>query len=226
MGPRCRFAGTVEEAYHFRPLPGPAAGPALGLRVIIPEASFWEPQSPHLYAGPVELWQDGQRCQVVQVRHGLRHLALGPRGLRLNGRLLRLRGAMVETLDEEQALTLRQAGYNFVVAPPVSDTTGGVWEVADCIGLFVLGRLTGVTALLGERARHPSCLGWLTTAAVPAEAIPPGTFLGALGADVPGAVFRAVTPAEVEAVPSDLPLLLVDAPAGVEGETLLGVVER
>src|SRR4051812_11934568 len=64
MGPRCRFASTVEVAYHFRPLLIPTAQPALTVRAIIPEASFWEPQSPHLYAGPLELWQDGQRCQV------------------------------------------------------------------------------------------------------------------------------------------------------------------
>src|SRR4051794_31875314 len=62
MGPRCRFASTVEVAYHSRPQLIPTSRPAITLRAIIPEASFWEPQSPHLYSGPVELWQDGQRC--------------------------------------------------------------------------------------------------------------------------------------------------------------------
>ncbi len=221
MGPCCRFASTIEVAYHFRPLPA-QTGQGLTLRAIIPEASFWEPQSPHLYAGPVELWQDGQRCQTVQVRHGLRHLSLGPRGLRVNGRLLRLRGRAVESLDDEQALALRQTGFNLVVVP-VREATRSAWEVADRIGLFVLGRLAGYPALLGELARHPSCLGWLSATAVPAEMVPPGTFLG--GA-VPGAAFEVLRPGEAATHP-DRPVLLVDAPAGADSESaVLGVVER
>src|SRR5437016_5802579 len=74
MGPRCRFASTVEVAYHFRPLLIPTSQPALTVRAIIPEANFWEPQTPHLYSGPLELWQDGHLCDAIQVRHGLRHL--------------------------------------------------------------------------------------------------------------------------------------------------------
>src|SRR5947209_11801199 len=78
MGPRCRFASTVEVAYHFRPLLVPTSQPALTVRAIIPEASFWESQSPHVYSGPVAIGQDGQRSEVVQLRHGLHHLVLGP----------------------------------------------------------------------------------------------------------------------------------------------------
>src|SRR5262245_42110310 len=95
MGPRCAYASTVEVAYHLRALPAPTAQPGITLRAIIPEASLWEPKSPHLYAGPIELWQDGQRCDVVQVRHGLRQITLGPRGLRLNGSPIRLRGRVI-----------------------------------------------------------------------------------------------------------------------------------
>src|SRR5262249_19741595 len=100
MGPRCHFASTIEVAYHLRPLLVPTGRPALTLRAIIPEASLWEPETPHVYTGYVELWQDGVREEVVQVRHGLRQVSLGPRGLRLNGRLLRLRGHEVEQLDD------------------------------------------------------------------------------------------------------------------------------
>src|SRR5262245_22561907 len=114
MGPRCRFASTVEVAYHLRPLPG---GDALSRRVLLPEASLWEPETPHLYVGPVELWQGGVRVDVVEVRHGLRSLAVGPRGLRVNGKLLALRGRHVETLSEPEALALRQAGVNALVVP-------------------------------------------------------------------------------------------------------------
>jgi len=104
MGPSCPYASTIEVAYHLRPLTSPHATQApsasagtptqapsasagtptqevgLTVRAIIPEASLWEPECPFLYRGPVELWQDGQRCDQVSVRHGLRTLQLGSRG--------------------------------------------------------------------------------------------------------------------------------------------------
>src|SRR5690349_5726458 len=78
MGPSCPYSSTVEIAYALRPLP--AEGEALVCRVIIPEPSLWEPESPFLYRGPVELWQDGACCDRVTLSHGLRNLSLGPRG--------------------------------------------------------------------------------------------------------------------------------------------------
>src|SRR4051812_27257434 len=58
MGPRCHYASTVEVAYPLRPFARPPEGlPALARRVVIPEASLWEPQCPFLYQGPVELWE-------------------------------------------------------------------------------------------------------------------------------------------------------------------------
>src|SRR5262245_48357788 len=81
MGPRCPYATTVEIACPLRPLP--AALDAAGgyqARVLIPEPSLWAPQTPFLYFGPLELWQDGRRCDQVQLSHGLRVLQLGPQG--------------------------------------------------------------------------------------------------------------------------------------------------
>src|SRR4051812_29444194 len=72
MGPRCSFASTIEVAYHFRPVDDTT------LRAVIPEASLWDPVSPFLYEGPVELWQDGVRVDRALVRHGLRRFSLGP----------------------------------------------------------------------------------------------------------------------------------------------------
>src|SRR5262245_50368134 len=75
MGPRCPYSTTLEVAYPLREhsrqyeSEGP---PRLTLRAIIPEPGLWDPQSPFLYQGPLELWQCDQRCDQVQVRHGLR----------------------------------------------------------------------------------------------------------------------------------------------------------
>src|SRR5262249_10780296 len=106
MGPRCPYASTVEIAYPLRPLPRlGVVGSGLVRRLVIPEASLWDPESPFLYQGPVELWQDGRRCDQVAVSRGLRTISLGPRGLRWNGRPLTLRGAgVVGVPSEEEAL--------------------------------------------------------------------------------------------------------------------------
>lgn len=214
MGPRCQFATTIEVAYHFRPLLVPTGRPLITLRAIIPEASLWEPETPHLYTGPLELWQDGQRCEVVQLRHGMRSLSIGPRGLRINGRLHRLRGKAVEALDEAAALRLREAGYNLLVAPA---TAAGVWDLADRYGFLVLGRLQG-DAPPQPLAGHPSFLGWLA-----AEES---------GPEVPAAGFQTVPASRFDDQPPGRPLLVVDAAPG-EAERILksdrvlvGVVER
>src|SRR6059058_4657055 len=118
-GPSCPYSSTVEIAYPLTPLrrPEDTLPGALRLRVVIPEPSFWDTQSPFLYAGPVELWQDGQRCDRIQVRHGLRRLTLGPRGLRLNGRPLTLRGIPWEASFAQKAPALHRDGYNALLAP-------------------------------------------------------------------------------------------------------------
>jgi hypothetical protein len=205
MGPRCRFASTIEVAYHLRKLS--SSGGSVTLRAVIPEASFWDPQAPHLYGGPVELWQDGQRVEAVTVRHGLRHVALGPRGLRVNGHLLRLRGRRAAALDDGAALALREAGYNLVVAP-VNQETKAIWEVADRIGLFVLGE-EGDASLQNELSRHPSCLGWLA---------------GDEGVIVRQADARFAVRRAPEGN-GDHPVLLLDAAAGQADDAVMGVVE-
>src|SRR5436190_14007505 len=63
MGPRCPYASTVEVAYPLRPIPGLNGDTpgAIRRRVVIPEASLWDTESPFLYEGPIELWEGEQR---------------------------------------------------------------------------------------------------------------------------------------------------------------------
>jgi len=164
MGPRCHYASTVEVAYPLRPfVRRPERLPGLAMRVVIPEASLWEPESPFLYLGPIELWEGGKLCDQVQVRHGLRTLRLGARGLRLNSRPLTIRGVARQECTEEDAVRLRQQGCNTLLVP-VAAGTSGLWDAADRLGFLVLGRLDGSdeaarqAKVLGE---HPCCLGWL-----------------------------------------------------------------
>jgi hypothetical protein len=164
MGPSCPYSSTVEVAYALRPLPD--EGEALACRVVIPEASLWEPESPFLYRGPVELWQDGARCDRVTLSHGLRSLNVGPHGLRVNGRPLTLRGREVAHLSDDEALALRRAGCNLLVAPAAA--AAPLWDTADRLGFLVLGRVADAGAetlrRLADLGRRPSCLGWLVPA--------------------------------------------------------------
>jgi hypothetical protein len=162
MGPQCRYAATVEVAYPLRPLvrrPEGLSGPAA--RVVIPEPSLWDPQGPFVYQGTVELWQDGQRCDQIALRRGLRRILLGPHGLRVNGQPLALRGRAVTGCDEQEAAALRRAGFNLLLPPAAAD----LWGLADSCGFFILGRLREPdeeTLLQAQRAAdHPSCFGWL-----------------------------------------------------------------
>jgi hypothetical protein len=166
MGPRCPYATTVEVAYPLRQLPGMAEGvPECTRRVLIPEASFWDPVSPFLYQGPVELWEGGGLQDTVQVSHGLRVLTSGPAGLRLNNRPLALRGVARDSCSEQEAVALHRGGVNLLLAP-ATPATAALWDVAGRYGFLVLGRLPGAD----EEAVHlaatswcwrPSCLGWL-----------------------------------------------------------------
>jgi hypothetical protein len=69
MGPRCPGVTTVELAYPFRPVQG-AAAPTF--RVVIPEPNLWTPETPFVYEGTVELWEDGRCCDRAPISIGLK----------------------------------------------------------------------------------------------------------------------------------------------------------
>jgi hypothetical protein len=186
MGPRCPFSSTVEIAYTLRePLPSHTSPALSGLirQVVIPEACLWEPESPFLYQGPIELWQDGQRCDQVTLSHGLRYFLLGKNGLSLNSRPLALHGRSISCCTDEQALELRRQGHNLLIVPIQADTLS-VWERADRFGFFVLGRIMDdreeTLRYLFELRLHVSCLGWLIEEGKhpPLDKLPPKSLLG------------------------------------------------
>src|SRR5262249_45905676 len=84
---------------------------------------------------------------------------LGPDGFRIQRRLLELRGALRNRLDD--AATLRQQGVNLIVCPVTPETTS-VWADADTWGFFVLGELSAASLpLVSQLESHPSHLGWI-----------------------------------------------------------------
>jgi hypothetical protein len=228
MGPRCRFAATVEVAYHLRRILMPTSRPAITLKAIIPEASLWEPETPHLYTGPIELWQDGIRCEVVPVRHGLRTVGLGPRGLRLNSKPIRLRGKEVSGCTEVEALALREKGYNLLVTT-VGEESRRVWEMADRMGFFVLGRVSRPeqAGLTQHLTGHPSCLGWLLSGEVVPTDVAPAALVGDEGVGTPARGNFTAMSAEEGAQGNGGRPILVLGEEQVETDTgILGRVER
>lgn len=168
MGPRCRFSNTVEVAYPLRPFQrAPEGLDGLPRRVVIPEASLWEPESPFLYQGPLELWEGGAPSDRTQISIGLRTITLGPRGLRLNGRPLTLRGVVREHLTTAEGLALRESAHNALLVS-VGAGAEATYELADELGFLVFGQLSPSEDVLREAdelRHHPCVLGWLVEAA-------------------------------------------------------------
>jgi hypothetical protein len=170
MGPRCRYASTVEVAYPLRPFPRPIddTPPELSRRAVIPEASLWEPTSPFLYEGPLELWDGDELCEQVVLRHGLRYLSASNRGIRLNGKLLDLRGVACNECSDAEMSRLREEGNNVLLAD-VALSAASLWDTADEVGFLVMGRVNAKLEAIEQavaRRRHPSNLGWLVDAEI------------------------------------------------------------
>jgi hypothetical protein len=74
VGPQCPGVTTVEIPYPFRrPQRSDVhSDKTLAVHVLIPEPSVWTEQTPFAYQGPLELWQDGERCDAITVSVGLK----------------------------------------------------------------------------------------------------------------------------------------------------------
>jgi hypothetical protein len=180
IGPRCAWSRTLEVAYPLRPYPSDRTNEqtsALNYRVVIPEASFWDPQTPFLYEGPIELWQDGAIVDQGLLGHGLRTRSVGPSGVRWNGEPITLSIVPRTETSQEDAIRLRQAGCNTLLAPV---RAADVWRDADRLGLLVLGRIRSSSDLkiASLLQRHACSLGWVNEPiAKPEEITPDAIFL-------------------------------------------------
>jgi hypothetical protein len=138
-GPNCLYSTTIEVAHHVR-----------GNRIIIPEPAWWDPQSPFLYRGPLEVWQDGVRRDSEQTRIGLRHTVRSGGTIVHNGRPVESKPSRIAAADEAELRRLKAAGINTVESPAA--IAEQVCEIADRIGLFVVSD-AGIDPL-----RHPSAI--------------------------------------------------------------------
>jgi hypothetical protein len=170
VGPQCRYASTVEVAYAFSEVSRKYEStdiPGIICKVLIPEPSLWDPVSPFLYKGQVELWESGKQCKVVHVTHCLRDLSLGRYGLRINGAALLLRGkSLVGPVSEADAISLHNQGINTLLVD-ADNSTPILWDMADRLGFVILTRISNdqelkIALRRTREIRYRSfCLGWL-----------------------------------------------------------------
>jgi len=164
MGPTCAYSTTVEVAYPIRKTHVSEDDPRKLIgRVIIPEPSWWDPESPFLYGGIVELWQGNQKTDCVQVYVGLRNLKLTEMGLIWNGHRLSLPGRRRDTFTQGEISEMHRTGYKLIVVP-ADEANAPLWATADRVGMLILGLVSSSAPThLANLSRSPSCLGWILT---------------------------------------------------------------
>ncbi len=161
VGPRCRYASTVEVAYPLRPVPHLADDPgSITKRVVIPEPSMWTPQSPFLYE--VSLRTVEGDSETIELVHGLRMLEFKPQGISLNGQRFTPKVVAGEEWSDSQMERLRQQEVNTLLVD-MHGVNLRLWDRADQLGFFIVGELSTaqslpLTAMVGQ---HPCTLGWL-----------------------------------------------------------------
>lgn len=225
VGPKCAGVSTIEVAYPLGALAGPQTDlPGLVRRVVIPEPGLWDTERPFLYEGPIELVESGQVRERLAVTQGFRVCQIKAGALVWNGRPLMLRGCSRDGINREEPRSLKDQGYNLVVASSVEEQD---LEVCDRLGMLVLVRCTGLQNL--ERmlplAMHASLLGCvvpqdtLLREATAMSALIAGSerrFALGVGVDiesalkqVPAGITFAICPAERTGdIPESLPRLL------------------
>ena len=156
-GPTCPYATTIEVAYPLRP----ASDESLTGRVVIPEPSLWDPVSPFLYHGLMELWQDGKFQDRATLTHGLRSFRLQSDGLFWNGKPLKLRATGRSNLAPNDLPALRGAGFNAIL---LDWPAPALVEAAERIGFVILAQLSSPTEDTSSATQSAALLGWVLPA--------------------------------------------------------------
>lgn len=175
VGPRSIYGNTVEVAYPLRELPKTSASPdipGITVHAVIPEPNLWDPATPFVYDGLLELRQNGKCVDRAEIRHALSSVRLGARGLRLNDKPITIRGTVRADTMKDDSAHLRRSHANAILAP-ISSQDPSLWRTAEELGFLVIGyvktsseaRRAAVLASgrLDRKTPYASTLGWLLT---------------------------------------------------------------
>ncbi len=113
-GPRCPFSTTIEIAY---PLRERSRGDVITMSTVIPEPSWWDSESPFLYAGFVEIVRENVAVIRANFQHAIYWLQMTSKGLRLNGQPFVLRGKCIAAIGDADSLRdIRDRRFNWLLA--------------------------------------------------------------------------------------------------------------
>lgn len=123
-------------------------------RIEMKKPFLWNYDSPNLYQCEVTVWEEGKKIESWQANIGVRTIQLDfYRGLRINGREVKLRGACIhhdngvigsctlEKAEYRRCRQLKEAGFNCIRSShhPVSKA---MLEACDRLGMLVMDELT------------------------------------------------------------------------------------
>ncbi|HEY7330999.1 MAG TPA: hypothetical protein VH592_25405 [Gemmataceae bacterium] len=162
VGPRCLFTQTPEVSSPLRSVKY-KEGEQLVLiaRTAIPKPGFWDPLAPLLYRVVLELWQDGQRCDVAGFDLGFRMIEISSDYVLVNKQPLSLQGMSCLPESREEAAARKQAGYNLVLA---DEKQWHWWVRANPMGFFLLEKAALSTLTphyIGLVTQQPCFLGFV-----------------------------------------------------------------
>lgn len=119
-------------------------------RLFVENPDLWSDENPSLYHCEIKIRENGQILDECRERFGIRKLQLDPkRGLRVNGRTVKLRGACIhhdsgilgaatyEDAQYRQALLLKKAGFN-AVRSSHQPMAPAMLRACDELGLYVM----------------------------------------------------------------------------------------
>lgn len=211
-GPKNAVARTAEAEHPFEPVEVEDEEPGVrSFALSIPDPALWSPASPSRYEGALELWEAGQLVDSTPLHYAVYVLSWEEDRVFVNDEPLTPNLREVAALDEAVARRLRKEGVNVVLLPA---DQAAAWELADRLGLFLMGMLPADGALpadLMDRSVRPCCLGWVYSS--PESPLPDEPIPGLFG-------LRSSEP--VEALPEGMDFLLLDAPPDLAGDEALG----
>jgi beta-galactosidase len=119
-------------------------------RLLVPQPRLWDLTDPHLYTVQARLLVDGSEVDVAESTFGIRSLELDPeRGLRLNGRTVKLRGtclhhdngvlgaASIRRAEHRRVEILKSAGFN-AIRSAHQPASRALLEACDRLGVLVM----------------------------------------------------------------------------------------
>ena len=162
VGPRCLFAKTTEFVSPLRSVSHRKEEQAtLIARTAIRNPGFWDPDNPFMYRVVVELWQDGQRCEVSGFDLGFRTTEMNSSNVLVNKQPFVLQGTTYLPQSWEEAVDRRKAGYNLVLSRKGQWHS---WIRANPMGFLLLEKValsTLTPQYIGLLRQQPCFLGFV-----------------------------------------------------------------